>query len=458
MDWHAYTARVQPFFWKLVRPSLRIGRSMTEVSSLRGCKYFPRGFHKQVDTIWVPAPFLKNVFAEAGVPRKKIQVAVETVDLGHFEPGRRRGLDVPADLAGIKGARWYEWFRRRGEAVNAEKEGDLTVFGSVAGSTSERNLTARIPSLPAKEGTNSNEAYIPHEDEPCQFIFLSIFKWEARKDPETLIKAFLHTFGVDSGVCLLISSKDSSRGVPQSDRHNRDRIYSHIRNVVENMDWNDTWTPLSYSPPHAAGEFPPLASDFRNDWLRFKPTSKPTNLGVLRRLIKVTTSQHSWDSLPGLYRVADAYVSSSHGEGWGLPAHEALAMELPVVAPATTGHLAFLDMDNSWPVALELDAQEKTVRAQIPEDAKMDFGPLATWDQVDWKHLSATMLSVALLKFQMYAQARDTGRPLSKVQNSYEIYTKPKHARERLKKELSQLAVIKEWMKLLGDLVMEKLW
>ncbi len=52
-------------------------------------------------------------------------------------------------------------------------------------------------------------------------------------------------------------------------------------------------------------------------------------------------------SLAGLYTACDSFVLMTSSEGWGIPYLEALACELPIVAPKWGGQLDFLNPHNS---------------------------------------------------------------------------------------------------------------
>lgn len=55
--------------------------------------------------------------------------------------------------------------------------------------------------------------------------------------------------------------------------------------------------------------------------------------------------------MPSLYRSADALILPSLGEGWGMPATEAAACRIPVIATGYSGLMEFLDPDNAWLIA-----------------------------------------------------------------------------------------------------------
>ena len=55
--------------------------------------------------------------------------------------------------------------------------------------------------------------------------------------------------------------------------------------------------------------------------------------------------------LNGIYNASDAYLTTTHGEGWGLSITEAMATKLPVVAPDNTSVPEILGNDRGWKVS-----------------------------------------------------------------------------------------------------------
>ena len=51
-----------------------------------------------------------------------------------------------------------------------------------------------------------------------------------------------------------------------------------------------------------------------------------------------------------IYNASDAYLTTTHGEGWGLSITEAMSVKLPVVAPENTSVPEILGEDRGWKV------------------------------------------------------------------------------------------------------------
>jgi glycosyltransferase involved in cell wall biosynthesis len=141
------------------------------------------------------------------------------------------------------------------------------------------------------------------------FVFLSIFGWSLRKGVDVLMKSYLKTFTGNDDVSLVIASrKDGSTSVEKI-KEIRDEIRKYIKD----------WCPTPENPPHIV------------------------HIGDCL----------SEESLPVLYNMSNCFVLPSRGEGWCLPACEAGACEIPVVATRCGGQLDFLTDENSYLIDIE---------------------------------------------------------------------------------------------------------
>lgn len=66
------------------------------------------------------------------------------------------------------------------------------------------------------------------------------------------------------------------------------------------------------------------------------------------------------------YQAADVYVSSHHGEGWGMPIWEAMATGLPAIATAYSASAEFMNHENSYPVAFTFDTKRRWANVSVP--------------------------------------------------------------------------------------------
>jgi glycosyltransferase involved in cell wall biosynthesis len=85
--------------------------------------------------------------------------------------------------------------------------------------------------------------------------------------------------------------------------------------------------------------------------------------------------------LPALYAAADAVVSATHGEGFGLPLLEAMAMGVPVVATNFSGLTAFVQEGIAFPV-------EPRALVAVPDSLNL---PEHRWAAIDTSALASTL-------------------------------------------------------------------
>jgi len=148
------------------------------------------------------------------------------------------------------------------------------------------------------------------------FSFLSVGKWEARKGYDILLEAFYTAFSDEDDVLLNIRA-----GVSEQDFE---------RAKSEALKTALKWRALMPDGPGTGR--------FAEDWY-------PPAVEVLRDPI-------SYARLPSLYAASDAFLLATHGEGWGLPIAEAMAMSLPVVATNWSGITEFLNDENAFPLPI----------------------------------------------------------------------------------------------------------
>lgn len=130
------------------------------------------------------------------------------------------------------------------------------------------------------------------------FAFCSVFKMEDRKGWKELVRSYLTEFMFDSkgaNVVLVL------------------RTYRHSQAFISEED---------FSKKYIMGNI--------SQWVDLALG------GLLRRLpsislppIEVVSEHLSSKELAMFYKACDAFVLPTHGEGWGLPTHEAMAMGLP---------------------------------------------------------------------------------------------------------------------------------
>lgn len=145
------------------------------------------------------------------------------------------------------------------------------------------------------------------------FLFLSIFEWSDRKNPDGLLRAFKSAFSERDDVALLLK-------VGLRFEHDGSRILRAITSE------------FGRRLPHVYVSFDPLSPAF----------------------------------MQTLFRRADAYVSLHRAEGFGLTMAEAMAARKPVVATAYSGNMDFMDAQSAFLVDYRLvRIRERLTRTKI---------------------------------------------------------------------------------------------
>ena len=140
------------------------------------------------------------------------------------------------------------------------------------------------------------------------FVFLSMFAWIDRKAWDVLLRAWFEEFARQDDVTLVMK------------------------------------TDTDLAPPGTNAQHE--VESFILTQLKHNPRKGP-------RVIVLDQPLESTD-MPRLYRAADAFVLPSHGEGWGRPYMEAMAMGLPTIATRWSGNLEFMNDDNSYLIDYKL--------------------------------------------------------------------------------------------------------
>ncbi len=203
------------------------------------------------------------------------------------------------------------------------------------------------------------ELFDPSRVQPMQlpglegFVFLAVFVWSRRKGWDLLLRAYLEEFGPRDDVTLLL-------GVTPV--------------------WSSTFE-------RARTE----AEWFVRNELHGDPDGRPRI-----RLVDLALPPQS---MPSLYRVADAFVLPTRGEGWGRPYMEAMAMGLPTIGTGWSGNTEFMNEGNSYLVQSEL--------VDVPEDGWRDFRLFRghRWAAPSVPHLRQLMRQV----YEDRTEARERG-------------------------------------------------
>lgn len=123
-----------------------------------------------------------------------------------------------------------------------------------------------------------------------KFVFVSIFDFQHRKNPETLLKAYWSEFTSRDNVLMIIKTYGSSRR----------KIVNSISNYKRRLGFTGGTAPL-----------------------------------------RVLTGILPEEQLKGLYTLGNAFILPTRGEGVGLPYMEALSSGIPVIATGWGGQMDF---------------------------------------------------------------------------------------------------------------------
>lgn len=158
-----------------------------------------------------------------------------------------------------------------------------------------------------------------------ELVFLASFEWGERKAPELLLRAFNETFSAREPVRLVAKIQNKDPGV-------------RVKEAIRALGLRSAGGRISY-------------------------------------LLNQALPYHQ---LGALYRSADCFVSASRGEGWGMPALEAMACGLPVIATDWGGHTAFVHEGVAYPLR---------IRGTTPARAKCPYYRGFRWADPDPEHL-----------------------------------------------------------------------
>lgn len=237
-----------------------ISRSMVEVDKLEdGAAESCSRF----DSVWVPSAQSRQAFVQSGVSKDRIKVLPEAVDTSVFTCSEAR---------------------------------------------------SRAPFHAVK----SLDEFLVHK--PSQFTFLSMFKWEPRKNWDGLLESFLEAF------------PEKHTSVPGL---HGDTMNISVRLLIKTqiLGWSN--------------------DDPRQDVPNLLLRKRRSDTTLEDRLLVFPDFLNSSD-IPKLFKAVDGFILPTHGEGWGLPLIEAMASGIPTISTGWGGQMDFMNDKNSWPVSYDL--------------------------------------------------------------------------------------------------------
>eukprot|EP00775_Hariotina_reticulata_P003926 gene3926-4180_t len=248
------------------RTAFTIARTMFETAGLPA---HLADHVKAMDEVWVPTQFNKDTFTKAGVDPAKIRIVPEGLDTAFWDPAKY-------------------------SAVNLSALNLVQATGPAGGPNS---------STP----TSMNAAAFTS---PKPYVFLAVFKWEARKGWKDLVQGFCDAFKATDPVVLWVLARPFLDSGQDFDVKIRSYAAKHYNFTLAEAG---TKLPRIYTSSQLLGE---------EDFVR-------------------------------VYKAVDALVIPTHGEGWGRPQIEAMAMELPVITTNWSGPTAFMNERIAYPLAID---------------------------------------------------------------------------------------------------------
>jgi hypothetical protein len=165
------------------------------------------------------------------------------------------------------------------------------------------------------------------------FIFYSIFQWQERKGYKELLTAYYEEFGPKDKVLLLIKTNKLDQT-----RYKKEQIYIDIINIKRRL--NKKFYPKVY----------------------------------------LIDERIPFEQIKAIHNYGDCYVTSHHGEGWGMPIHDAIEAGNHLITTKFGGITEFLDENSA-----------NIIAHKIGPVKGMDWQPLYDKNQ-NWAYPSVSSL------------------------------------------------------------------
>lgn len=338
---------------KVHRPRYVISRSMSE-GVLPAAEV--QCANERADEIWVPTAYHKAIFKKSGIShRVRLTVIPESVDVSFFDRDAEELLAVACQPGALliqseeekTKAKLRSDQKANRKSGTADAEAATLSEGAYIGELSsspycqrwlqppplwrklpkaQNGLAAMLPSWRSATVATGGMLPLDRHREPktgssssCSrstkgsgattpytrsYAFVSVFKWEWRKGWDVLLNAYWSEFTASDAVVLRL------------------RTFK----------------------PHWEGGHPNII-----DWLKDAATQRGMTLEKLAP-VEIIQRELSREELRWLYAASDAFVLPTRGEGWCLPAMEAMAMSLPVILTNASGTTEYLTRKNSIPL------------------------------------------------------------------------------------------------------------
>lgn len=281
------------------------------VHLLSGYGHASREYAKALRRVGVPVSVNKTTKARGGVHRVLIY---------HFTPDTFDAARERKTFHTVIVNTVWETTRIPKRWVRPLNQADAVFIPSRQNRQALRNSGVTVPIHIVPHGVHAGKyaglkRKWPSSKQRVPFTFLSVFGFQHRKNPETLLRAYWEAFSAEDPVKLIIKTNGYS---------------SH-----ENERW------------------------IRRQIERYKK-----RLGLRKRTPPVEIIGRRLDdaAMRSLYARSHAFVLPTRGEGVGLPFLEAMASGLPVIATGWGGHLDFLNGKNAFLVPYRLTPTVESLR------------------------------------------------------------------------------------------------
>lgn len=215
-----------------------------------------------------------------------------------------------------------------------------------------RNSGVKVPIFIVPHGVHSQiftpiNQKLPLSNAKGRFVFVSVFGFQHRKNPEALLRAYWEAFSASDRVLLVIKTNG----------------YAPYENEV---------------------------------WIKNKMSAYKSRLGIRKKTAPVIViARHlSPRQVRGIYTLGSAFVLPTRGEGVGLPFLESLSSGVPVIATGWGGHRDFLNHRNSFLVSYKLKSPAASMnsRHSISRPFRYLFDePGQRWAEADLGSLKSQM-------------------------------------------------------------------
>lgn len=155
------------------------------------------------------------------------------------------------------------------------------------------------------DGVSTTDFTVEGVDKSEVFVFNSVMQWNARKNPEGLLRSYFATFRQEEPVRLVLKAYVGRGFSPQEEAK---KLREAIQRIKSDMQLQG---------------FPKM---------------------------NLITSSLSEEQMRQFYMYGDCYVSLTHGEGFGLTMFEAGLAGKPVIATDKGGNMEYMTPENSYPV------------------------------------------------------------------------------------------------------------